>query len=202
MPLALNKSLKTEIYRKALHLSSLWIPAFIWVADKSLSTAVFGILFLGNLLIEYAAYKKYKTIRELFRRLFIKTLRHKEVTNAAFTPSGSLYIFAAAFTCTALFTKSAAVAGLSVMLISDSAAAIYGKIFGKTRFQNGKSLEGSLAFFLSALIVLRFVCPAISPTMRIFVAILAAMVEFFENKLNIDDNFAIPVITGLVLTVM
>lgn len=202
MPLAINKSLKTEIYRKALHLSSLWIPAFIWIADKNLSTTVFGILFLGNLLIEYAAYKKYKTIRELFRRLFIKTLRHKEVTTATFTPSGSLYIFAAAFTSVMLFTKSAAVAGLCVMLISDSAAAIYGKIFGKTRFQNGKSLEGTMAFFLSALIVLRFVCPAISPTARISVAILAAMVEFFENKLNIDDNFAIPVITGLALTLI
>ena len=55
----ISKELKKELYRKALHLSSLWIPLFIYLAHPGVSIIFFSALFIGNAIIEYGNYKKY-----------------------------------------------------------------------------------------------------------------------------------------------
>ncbi len=194
-----SKSLQTELYRKAIHLSSLWMPLVIRLLERNICILLFLFLLLGNLLIEYAAYRKMPIVGGLFRRMFFKTLRRKEVIRNEFIPSGSVYILAAALICTVCFTQAAAAAALTVMLISDSCAALFGKFFGTFRFSNGKSLEGTAAFFISAfgiLSVLAWNCPL---SAVLLIATLATGAEFWESRLKIDDNFSIPLVTGFML---
>lgn len=202
MSITISKSLKTELYRKAIHLSSLWMPMVMLLCNKNFCIALFLGLLLINLLIEHAAYCKYPIIGSLFRRMFIKTLRHKEVVRDKFVPSGSVYILAAAFMVSVCYTQQAAAAAMSVVLISDSFAAVCGKLYGTVKFCNGKSLEGTLAFVVTAVGVVWFFFPALSWLTILFVALVAAFVEFFEKTLEIDDNFSIPAMVGFFLNLV
>ena len=40
-----NKSLKKEIYRKLIHLSSLWIPALIYFTNTKIAITIFSTIF-------------------------------------------------------------------------------------------------------------------------------------------------------------
>ena len=48
----LAKNLKKELYRKSIHLSSLWIARFIYVVHPGVSIGFFALLFVGNVLID------------------------------------------------------------------------------------------------------------------------------------------------------
>lgn len=114
---------------------------------------VVTILFLGDALLEYGNFKKWRWARRTFGLLFFKTLRNKERIRTKFQVSGSMYVLAAAIICTLLFSKPIAAIALTVMLISDTCAALFGKAFGTRKLYKSKSLEGTVAFFLSALLI-------------------------------------------------
>lgn len=199
--LQVDKSLKKEFYRKAIHLSSLWIPLVIYLAHPGVSVLLFALLLSGDVILEYANYKKYPWARQIFGRLFAKTLRNKETVHLRFQATGSMYVLAAAILCTILFSKPIAVIALSVMLISDTAAALFGKAYGTRRLYKNKSLEGTMAFFMSALLVNMLCAPIFPFNVASVIACLAAtLVEMFEDKLEIDDNFSIPLTVGILLT--
>lgn len=197
-----SKSLKTELYRKAVHLSSLWMPLFISVYSRNLCILVFSTLLVLNLFFEYAAYRKTPLIGAIFRRIFIKTLRNEEIKRTEFVPSGSVYILAAALLVSVCFSTKAAVAAMCIVLISDSLAALIGKFFGSFRFSNGKSVEGTLTFLISTLLISRFFFPAVSPFTIFLAAILTTLAEFFENKTRIDDNLSVPLVSGFILNLI
>ncbi len=199
--LQIDKSLKKEFYRKAIHLSSLWIPLVIYLTHPGVSVALFALLLAGDVILEYANYKKYPWARQLFGKVFAKTLRNKETVRVRFQATGSMYVLAAAIVCTILFSKPIAVIALSVMLVSDTAAALFGKAYGTRRLYKDKSLEGTAAFFLSALLV-NMLCAPIFPfnVASVIACLSATLAEMFEDKLEIDDNFSIPLVVGIVLT--
>ena len=63
----------------------------------------------------------------------------------------------AGFAVTFLFPKEAAATALTVMFLGDTAAALFGRKYGKHKINDGKkSVEGSLAFFSVSLAVLYF----------------------------------------------
>lgn len=194
-----SKSLKTEVYRKAIHISSLWMPLWILVMSQKQSIVLFGCLFSGNLLLEYASYQNIAGIGVLFRKIFIKTLRKKEINPAHFVPTGSVYLLAGALAVSVCFTAKVAATAMCVVLISDSCAALIGKLFGTFKFYNGKSFEGTFSFILSAYIVIFCFFPTLSPIVICFISLVAAATEFFEEEIGIDDNFLIPLVTGLLL---
>ena len=199
----LAKNLKKELYRKSIHLSSLWIPLFIYFVHPGVSIVFFSLLFVGNVLIEYGNYKKYPWARRTFGSLFFRMLRNKETTHGKFQVSGSLYVLLAAIACTLLFPQPVAVISLSVMLISDTSAALFGKAYGTRKLYKNKSLEGTVAFFLSALIVNMLCEPIYHFTHAGVIACAAAsFAEMFEDKLEVDDNLSIPLVVGTVLVIL
>ena len=199
----LAKNLKKELYRKSIHLSSLWIPLFIYFVHPGVSIVFFSLLFVGNVLIEYGNYKKYPWARRTFGSLFFRMLRNKETTHGKFQVSGSLYVLLAAIACTLLFPQPVAVISLSVMLISDTSAALFGKAYGTRKLYKHKSLEGTVAFFLSALIVNMLCEPIYHFTYAGVIACAAAsFAEMFEDKLEVDDNLSIPLVVGTVLVIL
>jgi cytidylyltransferase family len=199
----LAKNLKKELYRKSIHLSSLWIPLFIYLVHPGVSIVFFSLLFAGNAIIEYGNYKKYPWARRTFGSLFFRMLRNKETTHGKFQVSGSLYVLLAAIACTLLFPQPVAVISLSVMLISDTSAALFGKAYGTRKLYKNKSLEGTVAFFLSALIVNMLCEPIYHFTYAGVIACAAAsFAEMFEDKLEVDDNLSIPLVVGTVLVIL
>lgn len=197
-----SKSFKNELYRKSIHLSSLWIPAVIYLAHPGVSILLFALLFVADAVIEYGNYKKYPWARKTFGNMFFKTLRNKERVRTVFQVSGSMYVLAAAIICTLLFSKAIAAIALSVMLVSDTAAALFGKAYGTRKLYKSKSLEGTIAFFLSALLINMLFQPLFTFTyLSVIACVLATLAEMYEDKIEIDDNFSIPLVMGTVLTI-
>jgi dolichol kinase len=91
------------------------------------------------------------------------------------------------------------------LIISDTLAALVGKKVANPT-ENGKSIEGSVAFCVSAIMIgiLSYTFHSYSATFMniIIAAIVTTLVEYHADKLKINDNLAIPVIFGLILTVL
>ncbi len=198
-------SYSQEIRRKLVHLSSLWMPALIFFVPNRLCAAIFGGVLIFNLLVEYGYHKKWPVVCKTYGRLFGKML-HTTETDTRFRPSGAPYVLAAALCCCLLFSRLNAVTALVVMLISDTAAALIGRAFGKHRINhNSKSIEGSVAFFLFGSAVI--CCAAalfgadegfiVRGCIGVFIAMWA---ELYKNRLKIDDNLSVPLIIGVCLS--
>jgi dolichol kinase len=95
--------------------------------------------------------------------------------------------------------------GLAVMVlgIADPAAAFVGRRWGKTRFANGRSLEGSIAFVVAGLVASHLTFALAFPAvpmgtrwaMALAASVLGALAEQLMSK--IDDNLSIPLAVGL-----
>ena len=84
------------------------------------------------------------------------------------------------------------------MSYSDTAAAIIGKKYGKTKIFN-KTLEGSFAFLLTSFIIALAMYPQIDLKVSLVAIIVATIVEMLP--LNIDDNFSVPVTVALITSI-
>lgn len=198
-----NKSFKKELYRKLIHLSSLWIPALIYFVKPEISISVFATIFIGDVILEYGNYKKWRWARRTFGLLFYRALRNKELKRSRLQLSGGAYVMLSAIACTLLFPANIAVVAMTVMLISDTCAALFGKAYGTRRLYKNKSLEGTVAFFISALAIMmiyNFILPV--TYVSIIAAFVATLAEMFEDKIDVDDNFSIPLSIGFILTLL
>lgn len=198
-----NKSFRQEVSRKLIHLSSLWIPAFIYFVPQNISITFFAFILSGDALLEYGNYKRWRWARRTFGVLFYRTLRSKELVHDHFEATGSLYVLSAAILCPLMFSQTVATIALTIMLTSDTCAALFGKAFGTRKLYKKKSLEGTSAFFLCTLLVLMLYTPIYPVTYAsIIAAFLATLCEMFEDKLEIDDNLSVPLEIGIILTLL
>jgi len=201
--ITINKSIKKEFYRKLIHLSSLWIPTLIFFTDKQLAITLLSIIFLGDAILEYGNYKKWSWARKSFGFIFFKTLRKKELNRNFFQVSGSMYVLFSAIVCTMFFSKIIAVISLTVMLISDTFAALFGKAYGTRHLRNNKTLEGTTALFASSLAIMVLFNPLYPVTYASIIACaIATLAEMYEDKIEIDDNLSIPLFIGIILSVL
>lgn len=196
-----EKALKKELYRKAVHISSLWIPLFVYLFPQKETALFLGALLFVNLATEYLCYKKVPWIRYAYDKLFLKTLRSREIRKNRFVPSGATYVLAAALSCVLFFSKEIAVIALTIMLVSDACAAVFGKTFGYRKLHASKSLEGSVVFFISALCVMVLYNSIFALNYAGIVACCAAtLCELYDDKIKIDDNLSVPLVIGMILT--
>jgi dolichol kinase len=94
-------------------------------------------------------------------------------------------------------TVPAAIA-LVTLGVGDPIAAIVGRRFGRTRLVSGRTLEGSLAFVVSAslaaITLVSIVHPGVAPARALIAVVVGALAgsvaELFSRR--IDDNFSIP----------
>ncbi len=95
------------------------------------------------------------------------------------------------------------VVAVSILGVGDPLAALVGRRFGRIKLLHGRSLEGTLTFFISGLLVsfalLRLLHPAlaIGATLAICAtaSLLGALAELLS--LRIDDNLSVPLAAAL-----
>ena len=99
------------------------------------------------------------------------------------------------------FPKEIAIGAITTLAISDPLSAIIGIKFGKHKVVEGKSIEGSIAFFLATFGVILFTFSHGGVNLGIEIWGLAFLVAFFGAlfemiPLRIDDNLTIPLFTA------
>ena len=195
-------SLKSEALRKTLHLAGLLVPVSYFYFGRELTLLFISLSIVFFFMIEPYRISRHTTdmiiegIRPLFNEETFKVISRgfemvdrkiREITRAEeeVCIGAHLYFAIAALINVLLFPMQIAISTIIVATISDALAAIVGKSLGRHRFKNGKSLEGSVAFFLSALLVFYFFVPL---PLAIVGSIAGTVVEFFNIPPN--DNFS------------
>jgi dolichol kinase len=112
-------------------------------------------------------------------------------------------MFIASVICILIMPKAIAITAISTLIISDTCAALIGRKWGKHPFI-GKSVEGTIAFMISAWAVVAIVGTA-SEAGFVFVASgiiaspITAVIEVLSGTWKLDDNFTIPLSMGIIM---
>lgn len=185
---------ENELKRKSIHFfCGLCIPlGYYFFPEGHLNTGrlILLIITIGSWFVD--VFRHYiPPLQNIFLKLFSVMLRPHEIQKI----SGASYLLLASTISIYLYPHDIAVMVLLFLVIGDTAAALIGKQYGKTPLW-GKSLEGSFACFLVCFIIALMVTN-FSVELCFFAAFIATLSEL--APLPIDDNFRIPIISGLLV---
>jgi dolichol kinase len=189
------KKLTTELYRKAIHISSIAIPLmYRYVLHENRRVAFYILfpiavifIFLEIMRLEHRTFKRiiYRTVGILFRRHEFKDF------------SGACYVFVSAVFCIAFFDPGVAFVALSSLAVGDTFAALVGMRWGRRKIRNlGKSVEGSLACFI---VTFGYSLFFVHPATAFFGALATSVAE--AMNIPVDDNIKIPIFSGIIMTI-
>jgi len=191
---------RDELIRKLIHLCSLSFPLIYYFISRHDAILILTGFTIFSLSIELWRYFSPKA-GKVFNNLFGFLLREHEMDAKKKNLSGATYVFLAALLSVIVFPKVIFLTAFTILIISDTSAALIGRRYGKHKFL-AKSLEGTLAFFVSAVIVI-FITPKILyvPAEYYFGILSAALGAIAENISYgwADDNLTIPLTVGGVI---
>lgn len=191
---------RDEVIRKTIHLFSLSIPIVYYFITKELALKILIPLTVFSLLLDMSRYFSPK-IGHFFYIFFGFLLRAHERDSSKKNLNGATYVFLSAVLCVLIFPKVLVITAFSVLIISDSVAALIGRKFGKHRFLS-KSFEGTMAFFISACIVV-LVAPKVSGNIaEYYIGFFSVAVGAIAENISYgwaDDNLTIPLSIALTM---
>jgi dolichol kinase len=192
---------RDEVTRKMVHLCSLSIPVISYFITKQSAVAILGILSAIALVFDVGRYFIPSWAR-IVNTIFGPIMRKHEMDSKKKNLNGATYVLLSALLCVWLFPKVIFVTAFTILIISDTTAALIGRKFGRHKFLL-KSLEGTTAFFISAVIVI-FLTPKIEchNSTEYIIGIIAAFVGAIIENISFgwaDDNLSIPISVGLTM---
>ncbi len=189
-------SFTSELIRKSIHLGSLTIPIMYYYVPRGMALTLLLPMTLLSIFIDVGRHYV-PFIHRMVEQLFDRILRPHE--RRAGLLSGATYVLVSALICVTVFPKLITVTAFSILILSDSSSALFGRAFGKHRFFD-KSLEGTFAFIVTAWIVVMITPKAGPLTIEYVIGGIAAIVGGFAEaasvSLHLDDNFAVPISIG------
>jgi dolichol kinase len=200
-----------EIRRQMVHLSGL---AFIMLAQSTgriLAGLCFFMIALGFLV--YSEYikkeqKRFLQLAERYKQKFRDFLLGFEREEAARPFQGAFWFFFSMGLAFLLFPLGIASQAGAILAVGDSLSTIVGKTFGRHKILGSKTLEGTSAFFFSALAVSLFFMPlALSAVVSLFATLIELIpaspgLKGLNKKGWLDDNLLIPLATGAFLVLL
>ena len=178
--------------RRLYHIiGGLFLVLMVSYIDKKRGLILISSLFLVAIIID-AIRLLLPDLNRIFFRWFGPLLRQEEEGR----PTGTGYYLAGILISILLFKREIALFSMTILAVGDPAASTIGKRWGQFRI-GGKSLEGSIAFFITSLgagLILYGLWPALPIGILITGAITGTLAELISNKLN--DNLIIPLATS------
>lgn len=186
-------SFKQELLRKGIHACNSIIAFSLFFLDQN---DVLLIVAIGTILIVVFDFLRIytKQVQRIYNFLFKEVTRDFESHRL----TGASYVMIGALIVLSIFESRICIPALLIMSFSDSAAAIIGKKYGKTKIFD-KTLEGSLAFLLTSFVIVIFFIPDIDFTFSIIAIIASTIVELMP-KSNLDDNLLIPIVSAFIIS--
>jgi dolichol kinase len=185
-----------EIKRKLFHNLSLIYVAAYGLLPRTVTLAILGVALLAVGVIEFLRLRR-PELNAWFLGKFGGIHREAEVLK----PSGIFWtLFGCWLTMLIFDSRRVVLPALGTLAFADTAAALCGKTWGKhpIHWNADKTYEGSAAFVVAAVVW------SLAFRVRWHVALIAALVTaYFESrKLRWNDNFWIPLISALSLSVL
>lgn len=187
-----------------IHLFSTVIPVIYYFTSRD-----FMLLFLGTgtfLMILLDFLKAYTfTFEKLYKKVFSGILREDEKDFKKNLFTGGTYYALGIFLSVLLFPKEVAVLAILIMIWCDTMAALVGKLYGRRKLIGTKTVEGSIAFIITGIIlvfVLQYLFPGYNFYNAGFITVFLAAVFEQQNFIRINDNLSIPVFSGYVFIII
>ncbi len=104
------------------------------------------------------------------------------------------------------FSEKIAILAILFLIFSDPISSVFGVLYGKDKILPNKSLQGSLAGFITCYVIslLYLLGNGVEEYSLIWFAMLAAIIGVFSELLSVflDDNLTIPLVSGLGITLL
>lgn len=189
----MNEIPQPELGRKFIHYLAALIPLiYHFFLDKKPAVIILGI-FVGIILIAEGLRFYVPFCKNLYNRFFGRMTRPHEHANHL---TGASYLLIGSLLVTAFFPKELAVTAMFFVQVGDPTACLVGMSIGKIRISRSKTLEGTLAFILSSLLVTWWI-PGIPQHVKLVGAVAAGVLEYFTWRL--DDNLIIPTVAATIM---
>ena len=192
-----------------MHLGALVLPLGILLFGRPAALLALVPLALLGMGLDIAR-QRHKATHRLIQRAFAPIMRPEEQPplGGPLVLNGAVWMCLSAALCAAFFREPVAAAALAMLMVGDGAAAVVGRRFGRHRYAfSAKSLEGSVAFILTALLIalpltldLTPAYVALTPVQWGVGAFTSAVVEALP--LPVNDNLRVPLIAGLAMTLV
>ena len=191
---------KNEVLRKLIHICSLSIPTIYYFITKELALQILIPLALFSIVVDLGRYF-IPSLKKPFYLVFGFLLRDHEKNENNKKLNGATYVLLSAVIMITFFPKVIVVTAFSVLILSDTCAALIGRKFGKHKFLS-KSLEGTLAFFVVGIAIV-LIAPKVNALLIEYLIgfIAVAVGTIVENVSSgyADDNLTIPISIGLTM---
>lgn len=194
---------KNELMRKSIHICSLSIPIIYYFIEKSLALSILIPLAVISAVIDFGRYFS-PTLSKYVVKIFGFMMRQHEMDSSKKNLNGATYVLLSAVAVVLVFPKVFVITAFTVLIISDVMAALIGRKFGKHKFL-AKSLEGTLAFFISACIVVLLTPKVDGSFTEYIIGFAAVAIGAIAENISYgwcDDNFAIPISIGIVMWIL
>ena len=189
--MSLDFSYKREILRKLFHLSTCIFALMLLYFGKNICIPIFLSIAIIFFTLDFLRLKN-RRIQKLYNIFFgivTKNYEENQITSAS-------YVFLSLIIVTIIFEVQIASSALLIMSLSDPIASLIGRAYGEFHIF-GKSLEGSIAFFIVSVVILySFNFP--SDTV-LYVSVLSTLVELFSDRFHVDDNLSVPITVSILL---
>ena len=181
----------SEKTRKAIHLCALLIPILSEVTSRTIALTIIALV-----TITYA-------VEELLRLrgrplpvitpFTMKMSRPEEKTHFIIRP---LYLAAGIIFALAIYSKAIAYSSICIVAIGDPVAALVGGRFGRRHIIKRKTVEGFAAGLIASFLVASILVPP-------FLALAGAVGGMLMELLDVpDDNLAMPIVAGAVMSLL
>lgn len=194
---------RDEVVRKLIHLCSLSIPIIYYFVSQSTAIFILSIITVLAVVLDVSRHF-FPAVGKLFYMIFGFLLRKHEVDRRKKNLNGATYVFISALLGVIIFPKVLFLTAFPILIISDSTAALIGRKYGRHKLF-AKSLEGTLAFFISASIVVLFTPKLNGSITEYFIGILAAAIGAIVENISFgyaDDNLCIPIAVGFSMWIL
>jgi dolichol kinase len=183
-------SLRYEAGRKAVHLATIVLPAWMYWVPPPWSWRGPLLAFLVVLGIDVLRLRWQPLHRRLEARIgsYLRPAERRQLISVH-------YLTCAAVLLAWSVPQAVGAAALGYLVVGDAAAALVGRRFGRHRF-GSKSLEGSLACLVSCLALGALLLPD-RPQAVLGGALVATVSEALP--LPLDDNLSVPLLSAAAL---
>tara|TARA_R110002049_G_scaffold93482_7_gene231066 strand:- start:588 stop:1226 length:639 start_codon:yes stop_codon:yes gene_type:complete len=194
-----------HLMRKAWHMSTGCIGLAVYYGlglhEHFVGTALLALAISG-FAFEFLRLKNNK-INQLVLRFMGPLMRTNEQTSCSGLPFYALGVGASLL----LFEKEVALLSILFLIFADPISSLFGIMYGQNKLISGKSLEGSMAGFVTCyLLSFSWIMTQASITgpQVVLFCILAGLLGSLSELLSVfaDDNLTIPLISGAGLTLI
>lgn len=190
-----------HLTRKFFHMSGaigLLVPYLMFGVTREVMAAVLGTMLAAVMSIEYSR-ARWPWVNGIMLRVMGPVMRDTEVNQL----SGIPFYMASCLFAFLIFPQHITVLSILFLALGDPSSSFFGVLYGRHKIFPNKSLQGTLGGFMVCAIA-TYAYLAWQDTPRSLLLVFALLGGFAGSlaellPLNVDDNFAIPVISGALM---